>query len=102
MAVLESCWKIPSLLGLKRSGCTVSTFKSGDKEVDFISEKDKGSRYYQATWKTGDYESRTYKREFGNLTRIKDYFPKIVISMDTLTRSPEQGVKHIYAMEFFS
>ena len=34
--------------------------------------------------------------------KIKDYFPKIVISIGTLTHTLEQGIRHIHAMEFFA
>ena len=95
--LLENCVYIE----FKRRGCKISTVKAGDKEVDFLSEKNGDRRYYQVTWTTGDYGSQTYKREFGNLMRIKNHFPKFVISMDTLTHPPEQGIKHIHALDFF-
>ncbi len=87
---------------LKRRGYTVSTLKIGDKEVDFLCEKNREKKYYQVAWTTGDKESNTYQREFQNLMKIKDHFPKYVISMDDLTLPPDQGIKHVRAIDFFT
>ncbi len=34
--------------------------------------------------------------------RSQDHFPKAVISMDPLTHTPDKGVNHIRAIDFFS
>ena len=87
---------------LKRRGYNVSTVKMDDKEVDFLAES-KGERWYlQSAWTVGDTGSEVYERELGNLLKIKDHFPKTVISMDPLTHSSNNGVSHVSAMDFFS
>ena len=87
---------------LKRRGYNVSTVKMDDKEVDFLAEL-KGARWYlQSAWTVGDTGNEVYEREFGNLLKIKDHFPKTVISMDLLTHSSNNGVSHVSAMDFFS
>ena len=87
---------------LKRRGYNISTVKMDDKEVDFLAES-KGERWYlQSAWTVGDTGSEVYEREFGNLLKIKDHFPKTVISMDPLTHSSNNGVSHVSAMDFFS
>ncbi|GHV40536.1 ATPase [Spirochaetia bacterium] len=59
---------------------TVYVGKAGDKEIDFIAEKEGARLYVQAAWRIGD--EATYKRELGNLENIPDNFPKYVVSME--------------------
>lgn len=87
---------------LKRRGCNVSTVKMDDKEVDFMAEKNGERIYIQSAWIVGDNDSDTYKREFGNLRKIKDHYPKLVVSMDPLTHSSDNGISHIKALDFFA
>jgi len=77
---------------LRRRGYSVATVKTSSGEVDFLAEKNSERRYYQVAWTTSDKESGIYQREFGNLLKIKDHFPKYVISMDDFIHPPEQGV----------
>ncbi|GHU94923.1 ATPase [Spirochaetia bacterium] len=59
---------------------TVYVGKDGDREIDFIAEKEGAKLYVQAAWRIGD--EATYKREFGNLEGIQDNFPKYVVTME--------------------
>jgi predicted AAA+ superfamily ATPase len=59
---------------------TVYVGKDGDKEIDFIAEKDGTKLYVQAAWRISD--EATYKREIGNLEAIQDNFPKYVVTME--------------------
>ena len=53
----------------------------GDKEIDFIAEKKGEKLYIQVALKI-DCE-KTIEREFGNLLKIQDNYPKMVITEDT-------------------
>jgi len=87
---------------LKRRGYSVSTVKISLGEIDFLAEKNTERCYYQVTWTTSDKDSKVYQREFGNLMKIKDHFPKYVISMDNFIHPPDQGIKHIHAIDFLT
>ena len=55
--------------------------------------------YYQVAYHISNEE--TYEREFGNLKRIKDNYPKYVITMDPLLSIiNDGGVKVIQASDF--
>ena len=44
----------------------------------------------------------TINREFGNLLRIKDNYPKIVVSGERSFENTYKGVEHIYIKDFLS
>ena len=48
----------------------------GDKEIDFIGEKNGEKLYIQVALKI---DGDTAEREFGNLLKIQDNYPKIVL-----------------------
>lgn len=39
-------------------------------------------------------------REFGNLLKIRDNFPKMVVSMDDFAGGNYQGIDHIHIEDF--
>ena len=49
----------------------------GDKEIDFIGEKNGEKLYIQVALKI---DGDTAEREFGNLLKIQDNYPKIVLA----------------------
>ena len=55
----------------------------GDKEIDFIGEKNGEKLYIQVALKI---DGDTAEREFGNLLKIQDNYPKIV-SSDTSVKT---------------
>ena len=61
----------------------------GDKEIDFIGEKNGEKLYIQVALKIDS--DKTAEREFGNLLKIQDNYPKIVEqkihSAETATRA---------------
>lgn len=86
------------------SGWKVFVGKNGDKEIDFVAEKNDGSEkkkiYLQACYLITE-ENR--EREFGNLEKIKDNYPKYVVSMNPgLVKSSSKGITHIHLREFLS
>lgn len=87
-------------LELKRNDYTVYTLRTDGKEIDFMAEKNGIRLYYQVAYTLGDENSETYNREFGNLLKIKDHYPKFVISLDDIIFSNIKGIKHINAIDF--
>lgn len=70
----------------------------GNEEIDFVCEKD-GEKTYVQVALTIQNES-TMHREFGNLQKIKDNYPKWVISLDEFEASSYEGVRHINLRKF--
>jgi len=83
---------------LRVSGYTVTVGQMGAREVDFVSEK-KGERLYvQVAYLIPD--KKTWDREFGNLLRISDNYPKFVVSMDKMIEGGEKGIRHMHITQF--
>jgi predicted AAA+ superfamily ATPase len=83
---------------LKAAGYTVSVGKLGEKEIDFVAEKDGNKRYVQVAYLISD--DKTHDREFGNLLEIKDNYPKIVVSMDETAGGNFNGIEHLHIRKF--
>ena len=84
-------------LELQRRGYEVYVGKLGTKEVDFAAEKQGGNIYVQVAYLIADRE--TQEREFGNLLKINDNFPKFVFSMDEVDMS-QKGIVHLNIKDF--
>jgi len=69
-------------------------------EIDFIAEKRNKKIYIQSTYLINDI--KTKQREFGNLLKINDNYPKYVVSMDEVTRENVEGIYHINIMSFLT
>jgi predicted AAA+ superfamily ATPase len=67
-------------------------------EIDFVCRKNGETMYIQVALRLE--EQKTIEREFGNLLRIKDNYPKIVITNDQFYGNTYQGVQHIYIRDF--
>lgn len=74
-------------------GYQITVGKLKDKEIDFICTKNHEKIYVQVAYVLAD--QKVIDREFGNLLKIKDNFPKIVVSSDTFQVQSYQGIKHI-------
>lgn len=85
---------------LRTSGYTVTVGQLGVKEVDFVCEKRGDRIYVQVAYLIPDKKTR--EREFGNLLRIPDNYPKFVVSMDRIMEGGEKGVQHLRMTEFLS
>jgi len=72
----------------------------GDREIDFVCKKDGEYLYVQACYMLQD--QNTIEREFGNLEKIKDNYPKMVISMDDIRTNSRKGIKHVRLIDFLS
>lgn len=87
-------------LHLKGSGYEVTVGKIGDQEVDFVCEKGGEKLYVQVAYLITDQKTRD--REFGNLLKIKDNYPKLVVSMDKMIGAEYKGVQQINIRDFLS
>ncbi len=85
-------------LELKRRGYTVYLGKIGNREVDFIAEKDNRKIYIQVAYLL--LSAETIEREFSALKMIKDNYPKYVISMDNIFGSDFEGIQRINLIDF--
>ncbi len=65
---------------LLRRGYKVTVGKAGEKEIDFIAEKQNQKLYVQVAYLLASEE--TIQREFGAYDTIKDNYPKYVVSYD--------------------
>lgn len=68
------------------------------QEIDFIAERVGELLYVQVALKL-DAEA-TIEREFGNLLKIQDNYPKLVITNDQFDGNTYQGIKHMHIREF--
>ena len=82
---------------LLRRGYDVAIGAIDGYEIDFTCRKSNELIYIQVTYLMPD--EKTQKREFGNLLRIEDNFPKFVVSMDSVNMS-QDGIKHLHIEEF--
>lgn len=85
---------------LKINNYTVKVGQTGDKEVDFIAEKNNERVYIQVALRITD--EKTQEREFGNLLKIGDNYPKYVVTLDEYTGTTYKGVKHIPLRSYLS
>jgi len=86
-------------LHLIRLGYNVTVGYLQKTEIDFVATKGDQTIYVQATYLLSNEETAT--REFGNLTLIKDNFPKYVVSMDNLYSGTNyQGIQHLHLRDF--
>lgn len=62
-----------------------------DNEIDFIAEKNGEKTYIQVALTLN--EEKTIEREFGNLLKIKDNYPKLLITMDRFSGNTFEGIQ---------
>lgn len=68
-------------------------------EVDFVAEKNGETVYIQVAYLLK--EDSTIKREFGNLLKINDNFPKYVISLESFSvPNTYKGIIHLNLIDF--
>lgn len=83
---------------LKYLGFSLSVGILNNLEIDFIAKKLDKTIYIQVAYLIVD--DKVKEREFGNLLRIKDNYPKYVISLDTVPISSYKGVIHLNLRDF--
>lgn len=85
-------------LHLKIEGFTIYVGKEGEKEIDFIAERNGEKVYVQVALRI--QERSTMEREFGNLLLIQDNYPKYVVTFDDYTGVSFKGIKHLRLNDF--
>jgi len=80
-------------LELLRRGKKIWTGTSRNSEIDFVCKTKTGDiEYYQVSWLLSSKD--TIDREFGALEKIKDNYPKFLLTTDSFTQN-RGGIKHL-------
>lgn len=79
---------------------TVQVGVLGTREIDFIAEKEGEKIYIQVALSL--LEEKTIQREFGNLQKIKDNYPKIVVTMDAFSGNTIEGISAMDLKSFLT
>lgn len=66
---------------LKRRGYQITVGVIKDYEIDFVCRKANITKYFQVSETIMDESTR--KKEFNSLEKIKDNYPKYIITQDT-------------------
>jgi hypothetical protein len=86
-------------LHLKDLGYKVRIGVLPNGEIDFVAEKSGKTIYVQVAYLLAD--KTTLDREFGNLMKINDNYPKYVVSMDPITKPKDyDGITHMPLRNF--
>ncbi|QIW16519.1 ATPase [Pasteurellaceae bacterium RH1A] len=83
---------------LQIAGFDVKIGGLANQEIDFVAEKNGERIYVQAALTIN--EEKTLEREFGNLLKIADNYPKYVVTMDQFDGNSFEGVKCLSLREF--
>ena len=84
-------------LELLRRGYKVTVGRTGDKEIDFVCDKQGDKLYVQVAYLLASDE--TVNREFGAYNNIRDNFPKYLFTTDTLLQKRD-GILHMNMIDF--
>lgn len=79
-------------------GYKVKVGIQGTQEIDFICEKEQEKLYIQVALRLDS--EKTVDREYGNLLKIQDNYPKIVISEDEFSGNTYEGIRHYTIRKF--
>lgn len=82
---------------LLQAGYRVHVGQLYQLEIDFVAEKDQQVIYIQVTYLL--HSEEVVEREYGNLEKIKDHWPKWVVSLDEISFPTKNGIRHIPAWE---
>lgn len=85
---------------LLAEGYTVQIGILSSYEIDFIAQKNGEKLYLQVALSL--LEEKTIAREFGNLQKINDNYPKLVITMDSFTGNTIEGILSVDLRSFLS
>lgn len=82
---------------LLRRGYTVTVGKISDQEIDFVAQIQDSKLYVQVAYLLASED--TIRREFGAFDRVRDNFPKYVVTLDEFDMSRD-GIKHRNIRDF--
>ncbi len=87
------------LLHLLTNDYEVAIGVTNSLEIDFIGTKNNEKIYIQVAYLLENQS--TIDREFGNLLKINDNYPKYVVSMDKIvSMNTHQGIQHLNLQDF--
>jgi len=85
-------------LELLRRGNKIWIGTERNSEVDFVCKTATGNiEYFQVSWHLTD--EKTIEREFGSLEKIKDNYPKYLLTTDSFTQS-RNGIQHLNVFQW--
>jgi hypothetical protein len=87
-------------LELIRRGYEVYVGKVGELEVDFVAISPTQTVYFQVAASVRD--SETLKRELTPLQKIKDHYPKYLLTLDEDPEADYDGIRRINALHWLS
>jgi len=85
-------------LELARRGYKVFTGRADEREIDFVALNSEGTEYYQVSQTV--LAEETLQRELVPLRKIKDNYPKFLLTMDYLPVSSYNGIKPLNVFEW--
>lgn len=86
-------------LHLIHFGYDVKIGQQGKSEIDFVASKNGSRIYIQVAYQIIDEKTR--EREFGNLMKIPDHYPKYVVSMDEFNAGTNyNGIRQLHIRDF--
>ncbi len=81
-------------------GYEVKVGQIGNMEIDFVCERGGEKLYVQVSYLLKD--QKTIEREFGNMLKINDNYPKILVSLDEFLGNTYKGIEHIHLRKFLT
>ena len=79
-------------LELKRRGYDVYVGKVDEYEIDFVAINSQGRMYVQVCETLKDNENKILTRELNSLEKINDNYTKIILTLDKIPLSNENGI----------
>ena len=83
---------------LKIANYKINVGQDRNKEIDFVAQKNNEIIYIQVCYRLE--RQSTIDREFGNLQKIKNTYPKYVVSMDKTSKTTVEGIRHLHIIDF--
>ena len=87
-------------LELLRRGYNVYVGKIDEQEIDFVAEKEGRLTYFQVALSVRD--DNTLSRELKPLQKIKDSYPKFILTLDDDPDGDYDGIYRINALEWMT
>ena len=85
-------------LELRHRGYDVFVGKLDTTEIDFVATRQNEKIYIQIAQQIGTEEKE--KREYGNLLKISDNYPKYILRTDIFAGGNHEGIKTMHAADF--
>ncbi|MGN1382805.1 MAG: ATP-binding protein [Eubacterium sp.] len=83
---------------LRRRGYEVCVGRIGGLEIDFVGRKNDVYEYYQVT--ASLMEQTTFDREMAPLLKVRDNYPKTILTLDRFTLGNYNGIQVVNAVDW--